>query len=151
MNTCHKIQKLDVNFHDLFLRKDLFINKHIRAHSNGELDLESTKEELNLLYEKLMGKAASVDSTLGPLVESEQVKANKSVVRIEQKMIRAEKRKREDELRMLEEIYDSLYPSGIPHERRENLLAIDDPNFIEQLLELLSPLELKYGVIRANK
>ena len=98
-----------------------------------------------------MGKAASVDSTLGPLVESEQVKANKSVVRIEQKMIRAEKRKREDELRMLEEIYDSLYPSGIPHERRENLLAIDDPNFIEQLLELLSPLELKYGVIRANK
>lgn len=151
MSTCHKIQKLDVEFKDLFLRKDLFINKHIRSHTNGQLDLEEAKSALSELYKVLKEKASDVDSTLSALVESEQVKGAKSIARIEQKMLRAEKRKREDELRMLEEVYDSLYPGGSPHERKENILSIDDPHFIEQLLELLSPLELKYGVIRANR
>lgn len=149
--TCHKIQKLDVDFHDLFLRKDLFINKYIRSHSNGQLELEDAKKRLNRLYKELKERAAKIDSTLGALVESELVKGNKSINRVEQKMLRAEKRKREDELRMLEEIYESLYPGGVPHERKENLLSVEDPGFIDQLLELQTPLELRYGVIRANK
>ena len=151
MAICRKIQKLDVDFHDLFFRKDLFINKYIRSHSNGQLDLKDAKTDLDKLFKELRDKAAAVDSTLGALVEGEMVKGNKSITRIEQKMIKAEKRKREDEIRMLEEIYDALYPGGVPHERKENLLAIDDTNFTQQLLELLDPMELKYGIVRANK
>ncbi len=151
MATYHKIKKLDVNFIDLFLREDLFINKHIKSHANGQLNIEDTKEQLNVLFNNLKEKAAKVDKTLAALVESEQIKGAKSISRVEHKMMKAEKRKREDELRMLDDIYTSLYPGGVPHERRENLLSIDDSHFIEQLLELLDPLALKYGLIRANK
>lgn len=151
MATCHKIKKLGVDFIDLFLREDLFINKYIKTHSNGKLDVEEAKEQLRNLFDDLKKKASAVDSTLGALVESEQIKGSKSISRVEHKMMKAEKRKREDELRMLDEIYSSLYPAGVPHERRENILSIDDSSFIEHLLGLLSPLDLKYGIIRANK
>jgi len=104
-----------------------------------------------VLFNELKEKASKVDKTLAALVESEQIKGAKSISRVEHKMMKAEKRKREDELRMLDEIYSSLYPGGVPHERRENLLSIDDPHFIKQLLDLLDPLALKYGLIRANK
>jgi len=146
-----KIKKLDVSYTDLFLRKDLFINKHIKAHTNGELDIENTKAQLAILYKELKAKASKVDKTLAALVESEQIRGAKSLSRVENKMMKAEKRKREDEVKMLNEIYESLYPGGVPHERRENLLSVNDPHFIKQLLELLDPLALKYTLIRANK
>ncbi len=151
MSTCHKIKKLEVDFGDLFLREDIFINKYIKSHSNGQLNIEEAKEQLKTIYNELKEKAANVDKSLGALVESEQIKGAKSISRVEHKMMKAEKRKRADELRMLEEIYANLYPGGVPHERKENILSVEDPAFIEQLLELLSPLDLKYGVIRANK
>lgn len=151
MATWHKIKKLDVDFIDLFLREDLFINKYIKTHSNGQLDIEEAKKQLNELFDDLKKKAAAVDLTLGALVEGEQKKGAKSISRVEQKMIKAEKRNREDELRMLNEIYTSLYPGGVPHERRENILSVEDPAFIKDLLEIQNPLDLKYGIIRANK
>ena len=149
--TGHKIKKLEVEIHDLFLREDLFINKYIKTHSNGQLDVEDAKAQLSKLFDDLKKKASAVDSTLSALVESEQIKGSKSISRVEHKMMKAEKRKREDELRMLGEIYSNLYPGGVPHERRENILSVDDPSFIEHLLDLLTPLDLKYEIIRANK
>ncbi len=151
MSTCHKIKKLEVDFIDLFLREDLFINKYVRSHSNGKLDIEETKAQLTTLFGELKEKAAAVDPTLGALVESEQIKGAKSISRVEHKMMKAEKRQREDELRMLDDIYTSLYPGGVPHERRENILSVEDPEFIKHLLELQNPLDLKYGIIRANR
>jgi bacillithiol synthase len=145
-----KINKLKVNYKDLFLREDLFVNKHIKSHSNGQLNVEDAKAELKSLFDTLKEKASHIDRTLGALVESEQIKGAKSIARVEQKMMRAEKRNREDELRILNEIYSSVYPEGVPHERKENLLSITDPNFIEQLLNLLNPLELKYTVLKAT-
>lgn len=149
--TGHKIKKLDVAYSDLFLREDLFINKYFSSHSNGELDLEDTKKKLNALYSELKKKASEVDISLGALVDSEQIKGVKSIKRVEHKMMKAEKRKRKDELRMLDEIYSSLYPGGVPHERKENLLSINDSTFIGHLLEFLNPIDLKYNIIRANK
>jgi len=151
MATCHKIKKLHVNYKNLFLREDLFINKYIKTHSDNQLNLEEAKVQLNEFFIKLKQKVAEVDSTLGALVESEQVKGEKSLSKVEQKMFKAEKRKRQDELRMLNEIYTSLYPGGTPHERKENLLSIEDPDFINNLLEVLNPLDIKYRVIRADK
>ena len=143
----HKIKKLDVDFIDLFLREDLFINKYIKAHSNGQLEVEEAKVQLANLFDELKIKASAVDPTLAALVESEQIKGSKSIGRVEHKMMKAEKRKREDELRMLDEIYESIYPGGIPHERRENFLSVEDPDFIQHLLEIQNPLDLKYGII----
>jgi len=151
MATCHKIRKLNINYKDLFLREDLFINKYIKTHSKNELDLDNAKKQLSELFIKLREKAIGVDSTLGALVESEHKKGEKSISRVEYKMLKAEKRKRQDELRMLNEVYNNLYPSGTPHERKENLLSVEEPQFIEFLLGLLNPLDIMYSVIRADK
>ncbi len=149
--TSAKIKKLKVHVIDLFLRKDLLINKYIKTQSKGKLNMEDAKEQLRVLFASLKEKASAVDPTLGELVESEQVKGAKLISKVEQKMRKAEKRNRADELRILEEIYSSLYPSGVPHERRENILSIDNPAFIEQLLGQLNPLDLQYIIIKADK
>lgn len=146
-----KIEKLGVDYTDLFLREDLFVNKYIKSQANGELSLKQAKEQLRILFDDLKGKASQVDKTLEALVESEHIHSVKSIDRVEDKMLKAEKRKRKDELRILKEIYASLYPGGTPHERKENLLSIEDPNFIEHLLNTLDPLELKYSLIIANQ
>jgi len=147
---CKKIEKLGVKFKDLFLREDLFINTYIKSNSNGQLKLGEAKEALASLYAGIKIKAKKVDTTLAALVESEQLNVLKSIDRVEHKMLKAEKRNRADELRMLHEIYASLYPGGVPHERRENILSVDDPAFIKELLKQLNPLELKYAIIKAT-
>ncbi len=145
----HKMDKLNVPIPDLFLRKDLFINTYIKSSSNGQLSLKEAEEQLLNVFVNVKQKAEQVDATLSGLVESERVKAQQSLVRVAKKMLKAAKRKHTDEVRMLHEIYEEVYPAGIPHERRENILAIDNPEFINQLLELLNPLELTYLVLKA--
>ncbi|MCF6359349.1 MAG: bacillithiol biosynthesis cysteine-adding enzyme BshC [Cyclobacteriaceae bacterium] len=149
--TGRKIDKLGVAVKDLFLREDLFVNAYVKSKSNGQLSLAEAKVEMATLFANIKEKAANIDVTLVDLVESEQLNSIKSINRVEHKMLKAEKRQRTDELRILHEIYASVYPAGIPHERRENILSIDDPNFIDQLLGLLNPLDLKYVIIRADK
>ncbi len=149
--TGKKINKLGVSIKDLFLREDIFINKYIKSLSNGQLNVEQTQKELKTLFKSLKQKAANIDKTLAALVESEQVKSAKSISRVESKMLKAEKRHRKDELRMLKEIYASIYPGGVPHERRENILSINEPDFITQLLVTLNPLDLKYCIINAGR
>jgi len=148
--TCRKIDKLGVAIKDIFLREDLFINAYVKSKSNGQLSLAEAKEELTALFAGIKKKAAKVDATLAALVESEQINSVKSINRVEQKMLKAEKRNRKDELRMLKEIYESLYPGGVPHERRENILSVDNPNFIEQLFAQLNPLDLKYVILKPD-
>ncbi|MCF6353459.1 MAG: bacillithiol biosynthesis cysteine-adding enzyme BshC [Cyclobacteriaceae bacterium] len=148
--SCRKIEKLGVKFKDLFLREDLFINKYIKSNSNGQLKLGEAKEALASLYAGIKIKAKKVDTTLAALVESEQLNVLKSIDRVEHKMLKAEKRNRADELRMLHEIYASLYPGGVPHERRENILSVENATFIKELLKQLNPLELKYTIIKAT-
>ncbi len=148
--TCRKIDKLGVAFKNLFLREDLFINAYVKSKSNGQLSLDKAKEAVALLYAGIKEKAVKVDTTLAAMVESEQINSVKSINRVEHKMLKAEKRHRADELRMLHEIYASIYPGGVPHERRENILSVDDPNFIEQLFAQLNPLDLKYVILKSD-
>ncbi len=144
---CKKIEKLGIDFKDLFLREDLFVNKYIKSTANGQLSLAEAKAELTALYQNVKKKAQKVDVTLAALVEGEQLNVAKSIGRIEHKMLKAEKRNRADELRILHEIYASLYPGGVPHERKENILSVDESAFIEKLLAQLDPLDLKYNII----
>ena len=66
--------------------------------------------------------------------------------RIETKLVKAEKRNREDEMRMINDLKEYAFPGGTLQERSVNFLSINRDNFIEDLLSLVEPFDLRMHI-----
>ena len=80
---------------------------------------------------------------------SEYKKTEKGVENIQKRLKKAEEQKQEVGIKQLEGIMEKLFPNGNPQEREDNFLNfyVNNPNFIEDLIELLDPFELKYNIL----
>ena len=148
-NIQRKIEKLKLSYADLFASLDELKNLFIKDNTNGHLSLDEQKKAISAIYDLVSSLASEVDSTLEPFVKAEAQRVTKSIQNIEGKMLKAEKRKMEDEMRMLTQVKEALFPGGSLQERKENILGIDDDNFIAEVAALTDPFDLRLNLYRA--
>ncbi|HCM77121.1 MAG TPA: bacillithiol biosynthesis cysteine-adding enzyme BshC, partial [Cytophagales bacterium] len=91
--------------------------------------------------------------TLGPLVEAESKRAIRSFEKIEQKLLRAEKRHHSDKLRQIEEVKEALFPNGGLQERSDNFLNFyqQDPQFINKALAVFDPFDFEFNLLKIGR
>lgn len=142
-----------VSMADLSMRTDLLINQLTESLSANPLDLHLELNGLLEWMEKIRLKTIEIDKTLGPSIEAEKSKLQKSIEHIEKKILKAEKSKLEVHLNRVKKVKEKLMPDGTLLERRENFMtfyAVYGPAFLETLMADFDPLDFQFKMIKIN-
>ena len=144
-----KVAKLELSESDLFKSFDELKEQLLFSDGTPEHDLTEELQEVGKVFDVVKQKAGKVDKSLEGFVMSEYKKVEKSIVNIQKRLKRAEEQKEEVKLNQLQGILEKLFPNGNPQEREDNFLNffINNPNFTEELIELLDPFSLKYNIL----
>lgn len=147
--TQRKFEKTGLQVAELFYEKNYLFNHFTVKFSRNKIKLNGEKEAIENCFQTIREHAESLDKTLGPLVGAEKQRAVKSLEKIEQKLLRAEKRTQSDKLKQVEAVKDALFPNGGLQERTDNFLNfyLQDPRFIEKLIENLDPFDFRFNVL----
>lgn len=147
--TFRKFQKTGLEWKDLFEEKNFLFNHWVVKNSTHELSLGRELEAISALLEAIRKKAGNIDKTLDAFVGAQAKRTTSGLERIEEKMIRAEKRLHEDKLRQIESLKDTLFPGGGLQERTDNFLNFyqQDPQFIKKLIQHFDPLDFRFNLI----
>lgn len=138
------LEKNAIDKKSLFKNKDLIISNLILSNSSRELSLLKEFEQLELLYDKVLEKALSVDANLGKSILAEKKKSENSLRNAEVKILRAEKRNQDVLVQRVSKIKDKLFPENKLQERYENFLPYYiqyGEDFFDTLLDAFNPLE----------
>jgi bacillithiol biosynthesis cysteine-adding enzyme BshC len=135
---------------DLFLPEFEIMNKYVAAHSANTLDVNEESTAADQLLSGLKNKAAAVDQTLLPHVEAIHARFQKQLNEAGKKLLRAEKRKFDDQRNQLLKIKSQLFPNGSLQERVDNFMpyyAQHGMAFIDALYKHSPALEQEFIIL----
>ena len=145
-----KINKLGFTPEEIFLPGQEIINLFVSRETDKQLELNGTLLATEQLYETIKKQASSIDVTLEKHVESLKTSSIQRLRELEKKMLRAEKRKFEDQKQRIDSIKNKLFPGTGLQERYDNLFyyyAKWGPSIIHKLAEHSLALEQKFSVL----
>lgn len=145
-----RAKALGLSVPDLFRPAEELRAQVARAGAGFPLELGPDKERMATYYAGLAGMAAAADPTLKGAVEAMAARARRDVERLEQKLLRAAKRRQQEPLDRLGHVLEGLFPGGGLQERRDNFMpwyAQEGPAFLDRLLRELDPLEPAFSVL----
>jgi bacillithiol biosynthesis cysteine-adding enzyme BshC len=148
------IQKLKLNSKDLFNTNQALLNKIVSDKSSHTLSLDAKKTELEQVYNDIKKLAGEIDVTLRSHAEALETKSLKKISALEKKMLRAEKRKFEDEKKQLEKIFSILFPGDNLQERTENFMLFYSKwgnEFFEMLYKNSLTFEQEFCAVEERK
>ncbi|WP_242135503.1 bacillithiol biosynthesis cysteine-adding enzyme BshC [Aestuariivivens marinum] len=134
-NQFKKLKNLGISNKDLFLKRDVLINKKVREISNIDVDFSVQKEHLKQQFEELYKIANQTDKSFLGAVKAQEVKQLKGLNKLEKRLLKAQKRKLSDEVLRITELQNQLFPNQGLQER--------NANFSEFYLEYGDTLTLK--------
>ncbi len=149
-----KINKLGFTHEEIFLPEVELINMLVSRETDKQLQLNGTLLATEELYETIKKQAASIDKTLEKHVESLKATSIQRLRELEKKMLRAEKRKFEDQQHTIESIKKKLFPGSGLQERHDNVFyyyAKWGPPFIHKLAEHSLALEQKFSILTISE
>jgi bacillithiol biosynthesis cysteine-adding enzyme BshC len=146
-----KIQKLDVDMADLFLKQNSLINKKIRQISNIDIDFSSQRKVLEEQFVYLYDLAKQTDKSFLGAVKAQETKQMKGLDHLEKRLLKAQKRKLKDEVVRLTELQNTLFPNFSLQERQFNFSELYleyGQHLIPMLMDALDPLEKTFSILR---
>lgn len=138
-----KLDKLSLDFRQLFRHDDLIIRDFVAQHSKNELSLADELAQLESLFETLSAKAKAIDPTLEAAALAEGTRQRKIVEQFERRLRRIEKTKFDHEMTMIRELRAALFPKNSLQERKDNFLNVyleTGEEMFPALIEALDPL-----------
>ncbi|MBL7847695.1 MAG: bacillithiol biosynthesis cysteine-adding enzyme BshC [Cyclobacteriaceae bacterium] len=147
--TSRKMNHTRLRLDSFFQTKNDLFKHWVTQHSEHDLSLEKTAKSMEVLFAEVQARSAKIDPTLGPMTAAHAARMQKMIHAIEQKMMRAEKRRQSDGLRQVEAVKDALFPNGGLQERTDNFLNFfqTDPSFIRQLIAHFDPFDFQFHVM----
>ncbi len=116
-----RIEKLQINIEELFNTGDQLAKDFVNKNATDELSLSKERLQLERLMDTVSKKAVQLDPSLKGSVEAEKAKFLNGIHALEQKLIKAEKKKFEIEINQLQKLKEKLFPNNGLQERYENL------------------------------
>jgi bacillithiol synthase len=144
-----KMDKLGLNPTEVFGDYNALKEKVLFQDADPSYDLSEQLSTIESAFKSIQSVASEVDQSLEGFVISEYKKTEKAVDNIQKRLKKAEEQKEAVTLKQLESVLDKLFPGGNPQEREDNFLNfyINNPKFIDELLQLLDPFNLKYNIL----
>jgi bacillithiol synthase len=147
--SANRRQKLNLQPEDLFKDTNV-LKKQITAQFEQDgLSLTEEKEQVEAVFQRIAELAAGIDPTLAKTVAAERQKTHNALEVLEKKLVKANDSKYETYFNQLTNLKEKLFPGGSLQERTDNLLTYqtNNPEFIQELLKALDPLENKFTIL----
>ena len=145
-----KLQKLNVNVRDLFMDQHELKTKVTKQISDIKIDFSSQMRHLKDQFKALYDLAEQTEKSFHGAVAAQERKQIKGLEKLEQRLLKAQKRKLSDHLDRVTHLQDQLFPSYSLQERHMNFsefyLELGD-DFIPLLLNTLQPLKSEFIVL----
>ena len=115
-----KIQQKGFSQLDMFKKEDKLVNEWIFRESKHQLQIQQQKEGITRYYKEIEQITATIDPTLTVHTQALKTKALKQLDELEKKMLRAEKKIQDTNVRQIRKLKHDLFPSGNLQERIDN-------------------------------
>lgn len=142
-----KIEKLGLTYSDFFNDTDTIIHQYMQQQLSEEQSLKEEQEKLATLFESVLQKAEKADSTLKAAAQAEKQKAITALQNLENKMLKAEKRKQETAINQIKGVKEILYPGQVLQERRENFIPHYNNDFTSTLVQYADPFKKQFLIL----
>ena len=145
-----KLEKLNVSSEDLFLKRDLLINKKVREISNLDIDFSTQKKYLQEQFKDLYKIAEQTDKSFLGAVKAQEIKQLKGLESLEKRLLKAQKRKLADYVSRMTDLQNELFPNQSLQERQSNFSEFyleHGELLIKKLSESLQPLKSEFSII----
>lgn len=145
-----KIDKLDLNWADLFTNQQDLINKKTKELSSLTIDFSEQKEFLKQQFVTLNEIAQRTDPSFTGAVKAQEAKQIKGLENLEKRLLKAEKRILSGQLERISLIQNELFPNQGLQERKQNFSEFYIESgvlMISKLLTELNPLEQKFSIL----
>lgn len=141
--TLKRMDKIDMDWKDIFKNTDVLKHEYVHDHSAEELDFSHLDELTSNLAKEIEERTLSVDSNMKQLAEVEAKRLEKQLDALKAKLIKTAKGKHDQAMKSIEAIKDRLFPGGGLQERSANFLSFCADGAIEsrltELYEALDP------------
>ena len=117
-----KISRIGFTEADTFKNKEELLNELVKRESQQQVTLLEEVNNADEYYGHLKSIAGSIDETLVTHVSALQTRALKSLLDLEKKLLRAEKKKFDNHNRQIINIKSALFPHNSLQERIDNFL-----------------------------
>lgn len=121
--TASLMDKSGLSTEDMFASEKKLLDAFVLNNSDKKLSLEKEINELTQLYTGLAADASAIDITLQKHVKALQAKAIAKVEVLQKKMLAAEKRNQEANLRKLKKARQEFFPNEALQERVNNIFS----------------------------
>jgi len=145
-----KADNLGLSWADLFTKPDNLINAITHKLSTFPIDLTPQKEILDKQFEYLYELAQQTDKSFTGAVKAQEVKQKKGLDNLEKRLLKAQKRKLENELQRVTDLQFELFPNQSLQERHTNFSEFyleKGEQLIPLLIQKLKPLETNFNII----
>lgn len=145
-----KRKNLDISQNELFLKQHELINRKVRKISNIDIDFGPQKELLVQQFKTMYEIAEQTDKTFLNAVKAQEVKQLKGLDNLENRLLRAQKRKLKDEVSRITALQNELFPNKGLQERNTNFseMYLEFGNrLIPTLIDQLDPLDLQFKIL----
>lgn len=138
-----RLEKINLDYRELFRKPDLVIRDYVAKHSENELSLAPELAQLADLFKSMSEKAKAIDPTLEKAALAEHTRQEKIVSQFESRLRRIEKTKFDEAVTTIREMKDHLFPKDGLQERTDNFLNIyleEGASMFDTLIDALDPL-----------
>jgi len=145
-----KADKLGLSWADLFTKPADLVNTITRKLSAFPIDLTPQKETLEKQFEYLYELAEQTDKSFTGAVKAQEVKQKKGLENLEKRLLKAQKRKLDNELQRVADLQFELFPNQSLQERQANFSEFyleKGEQLIPLLIQKLKPLETNFNII----
>lgn len=148
-----KLDKIGFSEKDLLKSKQQLLNELVKRESQQQITLLEEVNNADEYYGHLKSIAGNVDETLVTHVNALQTRALKSLLGLEKKLLKAEKKKFDDQNRQIIQIKSVLFPNNNLQERIDNFMpyyAKWGKSFLRMIFDNSSGLEQEFVILTEN-
>ncbi|WP_044399593.1 bacillithiol biosynthesis cysteine-adding enzyme BshC [Lacinutrix sp. Hel_I_90] len=146
----NKLEKLNISNEAIFLKRDAFINKRVRAISNIDIDFSEQVQYLKSQFEALYELAKQTDKSFIGAVSAQEKKQINGLKHLEKRLLTAQKRKLKDQVARMTALQNELFPNQSLQERNTNFSELYlefGEALIPELVEALEPLKGEFTML----
>ena len=145
-----KADNLNLSWADLFTKPADLVNTITHKLSAFPIDLSVQKETLEQQFKYLYELADQTDKSFSGAVKAQEAKQKKGLENLEKRLLKAQKRKLDDELQRVTDLQFELFPNKSLQERQANFSEFyleKGEQLIPLLTQKLRPLETNFSII----
>ncbi len=149
-----RLSKFGIRTEQIFDSADEWIKIYLNNNPDSSFSVDRFLNPIESEFIRLGEEVSKIDASLKGNVEAEKQKLRNGLKSIEEKVIRARKKKNENEVNQIVKLKEKLFPGGGLQERVENFIPFYlkfGSTFFDQLLLQIDPFDQRFNVLIATE